>query len=250
MSVVQSGFFPASVQGQLRAPAQVTQWRQSAVDPSGIFKHIESGVFKVGAKFDVDFTADSIRGGFDAMAESGNAINFGSIAPTTSGFTSSTAVLTFNLGEVNFHPNSFFDQLNTLCEVGTNFKAFNMRFWLNNQSAFSVNSTSPTFYYTTSADWRRDFKLTGSFSGALIVPSSMPITQNLFVKGDNDVFVSGAYLPAEYTHYLYLAAEFPSGTYQLGTYGGLGQKTFTFRFSYDYTDIDAAVRETDLDGCP
>lgn len=243
-----SGFYATEVVGRLRTPSQVLQWNISRPDPSGL-RHWESGVYKPAAKgFPGERKLpDGLRGGFTAQLESGAAINFGEILVDNSGFLTNTVALTFNLGEVNGHPDSFFDIMNSSGSVGTNFKAFGLRFWLNNFSAFDRNPSGiPIFYFLTSADWQRDLSLTPTTQGIQIVPSSLPSSQNLFSKDDN-VFVSGAYLEQEFSHYLYIVGSFPSGVdYGLGTYGGLGSGIFTFRFSYDWSGIDANVRSTDI----
>lgn len=248
MSSAGSGFFPTEVVGALRAPAQIEQWTISRPNPSGL-RNNESGVYKPAAKGVTPLAADGLRGGFTAQMESGIPIDFGQSIPNESGFISNTAVITFNLGEVNGHPDSFFNELFAVSGVGTEFKAFNMRFWLSDFSIFESRNPSgiPIFYYLNSAEWRRNFKLTPSTVGAQVVPSSMPITQNWFSKADN-VFVSGAFREREFTHFLYLVAQFPSGTpYQLGTYGG--SSGFKMQFSYDWTGIDANVLSTDLEPC-
>lgn len=238
-----SGFFPTTVVGMLRAAGQVEQWDRNAIDPTG-FRHHESGEYRPDAKKLV-----ALCGGFTAQMESGVAINMGQIVlpPPTSGFKTDTVVLTFNLGEVNSHPDSFFDQMVAASSVGPNFKAFNMRFWEGSLSAFS-GLPRPTFYFRNSATWRRGYTLdpltsSGTLhSGVFILPSSMPDCDMLIKAKDPEVvFVSGNFKEPEICHFLYVRGIFPSGNYPLGTYGGLGLKTFTFKFSYDWTSIDAHV---------
>ena len=257
MTFVPSGFYRTAVSGALRAPAQIEQWNPLRIDPSG-FKQWESGVFKAAAKGTAGdrLAADGNRGGFTAQKESGVPIDFGENIANDNGFYSNTAVVTFNLGEVNRNPDSFFDQMLEAsgvqeCDnVGTNFKAFNMRFWVNNLDAFRTANASgiPIMYYLTSADWRRNLTLRETTPGAQVMPSSLPPDQNWFV-GDTDIFSSGAYRDSEFSHFLYMVAKFPPANYRLGTYGGSAEKNFTFRFTYDWTDIDANVRPTDSIDC-
>lgn len=240
-----SGFYPTEIQGRLRPPAQIEQWNIARPNPSGL-RHWESGVYKPSAKGTTRLAADGLRGGFQAQLESGVAIDFGKANVDNNGFYSNTICLTFNLGEINTHPDSFF---NLATGVDTWFKAFNIKFWVNEISALSGicgGSGTPTFYYLTSADWRRNLKLRSTTTGAQVVPSSLPSSQNLFSKGESTVFVSGVYTEQEFSHFLYIVGKFPSGcNYPLGTYGGSGQGTFTWRFTYDWTNITAAVRSTD-----
>lgn len=234
-----SGFFENSVVGALRAAGQILQWNIDQVSPSG-WRHHESGQYKPGAK-------TGLVGGFTAQKESGIAIDFGQINIAESGFYTDTVALTFNLGEVNSNSDSFFNQMVANSSVATNFKAFNMRIWVGSLSAFS-GQPQPTFYFRNSADWRRGYHLFPSDSGVSVLPSSMPTSQNVLSKGDNDVFVSGNFLEKQFSHFIYIRALFPSGTigqgkdYALGTYGGLGQGDFTLKFSYDYTNIDSLVK--------
>jgi len=238
-----SGFFPTIIIGSLRAAGQIEQWSRNSIDPTG-YRHHESGEYKTDAKRLV-----ALCGGFTAQKESGVAINLGQIIipDNSSGFMSETAVLTFNLGEVNSHPSSFFNQMIDASSVGTNFKAFNMRFWEGNLIAFS-GLPQPTFYFRNSATWRRGYILDpidasgNPNSGIFVLPSSMPdCSPNVFSKSPDSVFVSGNFLENEFSHFLYVRGVFPSGNYPLGTYGGLGLKTFTFKFSYDWTERTANV---------
>lgn len=237
---VVSGFYPDTVVGRLRAAGQVEQWFTDGLDPSG-YRHHESGHYLAGAKQLV-----ALCGGFTAQKESGVAINFGEIVvPDISGFMTNTVPITFNLGEINSHPSSFFNIMVSDASVGQDFKAFNMRFWMGSLSAFN-GMPQPTFYYRNSAQWRQGYILDPLSPFAVVIPSSMPVTgANVFSKSPDSIFVSGNFADSEFSHFIYVRGVFPSGTYTLGTYGGLGQKTFTLRFSYDWTDIDANVNEED-----
>jgi hypothetical protein len=226
----------------LRAPGQVLQWRPANVDPSGL-RHWESGNYRADAK--VGFV-----GGFDAQFESGMALDFGSVNAEDAGFLTDTIALTFNMGEVNTHVDSFFDQMVAVSSVGTNFKAFNMKFWVGDLTAFSATGVpTPIFHMAKSADWIRNKHVAPNGPGVEIVPSSLPASGNVLARSPSTVFVSGVYKDLEFSHFIYLAGEFPSGAFPLGTYGGLGQQDFTFKFSYDYTDIFANVKASDLDFC-
>jgi len=237
-----SGFFQSSVVGPLRAPAQILQWDRDLVNPSG-FRQWESGNYRPDSK--VGFV-----GGFQAQLESGNALNFGQVNAEDAGFFTDTIVLTFNMGEVNSHLDSKFDQMVAASSVATNFKAFNLKFHVDNLTAFTASGIpSPTFYMRRSAQWLQGLQVLPGNSGVEVVPSSLPPSANVLVKQQNLVFVSGAYLENEFTHFIYLRGQFPSGSFPLGTYGGPGQNNFTFKFSYDWTDINANVINSDLAAC-
>lgn len=237
-----SGFYSNQVIGSLRAGGQISQWNHNSVNPSG-HRHHESGVFKADAKY-VPF-----RGGFTAQKESGVAIDFGQVLASNSGFQTDAVILTFNLGEVNSHTDSYFNKMVDASSIGTNFKAFNMRFWVGNLTAFS-GIPNPTFYFLRSSEWREDFdfqpfisgiQMLGLSSGVQQLPLIMPEDQNIYAKTNEIVFISGNFKEKEFTEFIYIRGVFPSGNYLLGTYGGLGLNTFTFKFSYDYTDINANV---------
>jgi hypothetical protein len=229
----ESGFYSTEVIGRLRAPGQVEQWDKVRLDPSG-YRHHESGQYKADSK-----VLPTLVGGFTAQKESGVPLDFGSIYIEESGFRTNTAVFTFNQGEVNSHPNSYFNEMVAASSVGE-FKAFNMRLWQGNLDAFS-GLPQPTLYYRNASQWIQNYDLQPSDSGVLILPSSMPLTQNIFSKHPDDFAVSGNFREAEFTHFIYMKGFFPSGSYQLGTYGGLGLDTFTINFSYDYTDLEAFI---------
>lgn len=236
-----SGFFTDIVLGPLRPPAQIEQWNIDANDPFG-FKHWESGNYLPNAKI-------GLVGGFDAQFESGQSLNFGQTEASDTGFLTDTIVFTFNLGEVNTNVDSFFDEMIAASSVGTNFKAFNMKFWVGDLTAFSATGiANPVFHMRQSSGWLRGFSVVPGAANVVPVPSSLPSSGNIFSKSTG-AFVSGVYNNFEFSNYVYLRGEFPSGVTPLGTYGGLGQKTFTFNFSYDWTDINAAVLLGDLLPC-
>ncbi len=230
-----SGFYKTEVIGKLRPPYQVENWIRDKHSPSG-YRHFESGFYKPAAKI-------GLCGGFVAQNEVGDVIDFGSVYVANSGFYTNTAVLTLNMGEVNKHSDSFF---NAASGIGTNFKLFNIRFWFSNN--FEVAIYNPVFYYRQSASWLKGFNLRPNSPGAQIVPSSMPNTQNLFIKG-NQIFMSGVYKDKEFSNFLYLVGKFPSGAipFALGTYGGPMVGSFTFRFSADWTNIQARVLPGDIE---
>jgi hypothetical protein len=261
--VEQSGFFPTEVQGHLRPSAQIIQWNIAAPNPSGR-RHVESGSYRKTAHL-------QNCGGFTAQQESGVALDFGRIALPGggSGFDTATACITFNMGELNKNVFSRFDRLfnRGSGEGSEDLTCFNFRMWIGNLSAFDVVAYSglnrnpihidPVFHYRESAEWRQRYRLeltevSGGVSGApqvpvsgvAIVPSSMPEWPNVFAR-ENEVMVSGAYLDREFSNFVYLRGNFPdlpSGSYyKLGTYGGLGQKDFTLKFSYDYTRLDSNI---------
>jgi hypothetical protein len=230
-----SGFYADSVVGALRPPAQILQWDISKQDPSG-FKHVESGVYTPLAKL-------GNVGGFQAQSESGVALDFGSVYISSEqvvSFYSKTACFTFNLGEVNTHPDSYFDQGSGINSTG--YKVFNTRFWLHNHDA--ISGFLPTYYYLTSKHWRTGFVLTSGTSGVLTIPQSMPASQNILFQGR--IFASGAYSDTEFSDFIYARILFPSGIYTHGVYGGLGSGNFTFKISYDWTALAANVGSGDL----
>lgn len=258
--VVQSGFFTNEVLGHLRPTAQIIQWDLLAPNPSGR-RHVESGSYRKTAHL-------QNCGGFTAQQESGVALDFGSrqIPGGGSGFTTSTVAITFNMGELNKNPRSRFDQLfNNGSGTGSeDLTAFNFRLWMGELSAFNdvaysgasktPVSVKPVFHYRESAEWRGRYELellessgVGSgtpTSGVNIVPSGMPDCPNVFSRGD-EVMVSGAFIDREFSNFVYMRGFFPdlpSGQlYKLGTYGGLGENTFTTKFSYDYTRRDSNI---------
>ncbi len=236
-----SGFFTDTVLGPLRPPAQIQQWDRDANDPFG-FRQWESGNYKPNAKI-------GLVGGFDAQLESGNVLNFGEVTTNDNGFLTDTVVFTFNFGEVNAHPDSFFDQMVAASSVGTNFKAFNMRLWRGSVSAFtSTGAPTPVFHFLQSSGWKRGFTVTPGGADTSIVPTAIPPSGNIFAN-QTGVFVSGVYQDVSFSNFIYMRGKFPAGAFTLGTYGGLGESTFTFNFSYDWTDINAAVLVSDLLPC-
>lgn len=232
--MVNSGFYPTFVLGQLRAPGEIIDWSRNEIDPSG-FRHHASGHYKSAAR-------QNLVGGFTAQMESGHALSFGSPIVVQSGFKTETAVFTFNLGEVNSHIDSYFNEMVAASSVG-NFKAFGFRLWKGNLSAFI--GPDPELYFRNSAEWRRGYILEKNHSGVLVLPSSFPTYPNIFAKIDDLSYISGAFKEKEFTHFIYMRGFFPSGNYVLGTYGGLGQSDFTINFSYDYTALDANVNYPD-----
>lgn len=247
---ITSGFFPNAVSGALRAAGQVEQWDETKPSPVS-FRHWESGNYKPSAKGFETGEPDGLAGGFDAQQESGRAIDFGGTFISDSGFVTPTVALTFNLGEINSHPDSFFDIMFSEGSVDPDFKAFNMRFWLDSKTTFTDKGYAPEFFFLQQSGWSRDLVLTSGTAGALPVPSSLPSAQNIFVAG-NGVFSSGSYIEDQVSNFIYVAAHFPNNPsgYELGTYGGLGSGNFKFKLSYEWTDLDASVRSTDTTQCP
>lgn len=236
-----SGFFKDTVLGPLRPPAQIQQWDRDATDPLGL-RHWESGNYKTDAKL-------GLVGGFDAQLESGNVLNFGEIVTNDSGFLTDTVVFTFNFGEVNSHVDSFFDQMISASSVGLNFKAFNMKMWRGSVSAFtSASVPAPIFHFLQSSGWKQGFNVTPGGADTSVMPTSIPPSGNIFAN-QTDVFISGVYTDTSFSNFIYVRGQFPSGAFALGTYGGLGENTFTLKFSYDWTDINATTLVSDLLPC-
>lgn len=266
-SVIQSGFFASSVAGHLRPSAQIVQWNIASPNPSGL-RHVESGAIKRTAH-------GNHRGGFTAQKESGVAINFGSKSVSDGdAFSTDTVCLTLNFGQINENPLSRFEQMwnNGSGEAAKRLLGFNFRFWVGSLDAFStvalsgstpISGTKPNFFFRESAQWRRSYSLertepsgltsSGTFpsgapqvpvSGVFVLPSSMPTFPNIYSR-ERDISISGSFKDREFTNFVYLRGFFPdlpSGQkYKLGTYGGLGQNTFTLKFSYDYTAFDANI---------
>ena len=245
-----SGFFAGSVSGALRAPGQIEQWNETRPSPIG-FRHWESGANKASAKGFSRLDPDGLVGGFTAQKESGRAAEFGNTFVSESGFVTPTLTLTFNLGEVNTHPDSFFNIMVSDGSVSDQFKAFNMRFWIDNDSVFRDKGYQPQWFYIQRSGWIRNFTMTSGTAGALPLPSSLPDSQNIFVNG-TDIFASGAYRDAAFSNFIHVVGHFPplsSGTYDLGTYGGIGTSGFKFRLSYEWTGIEALTRVTDTTPC-
>jgi hypothetical protein len=125
--VVTSGFFPDLVVGDLRPPVEIVQWNQGLPEAVPL-RHIESGQSVGSARI-------GPVGGFDAQNISFNILNFGEAVVADSGFLSDTVVLTLNQGEVTDHVDSLFAAASG---ISTEFKVFNIRFWLTNKSAFNI----------------------------------------------------------------------------------------------------------------
>ena len=227
-----SGFYKNTVVGKNRAAGQVIVWDLGKPNPSG-WRQWESGVYKPSAKL-------GWAGGFQAQKESGVVVNFGEVYANDNGFYTDTVCLTFNLGEVNNNPASFFNIPNT---IGTNFRAYNFKFWIANSGAFT--GYSPKFYYKSYRTWQNNLALRSTTPGAAIVPNSLPAAQNIWTK-NGLVYVSGSYLEKEFTHFIYVVGKFPAGSYTLGTYGGLGTGDFRMRLTYDWTALGANVYSTDV----
>jgi len=231
--MIASGFFNTYILGKLRPPAQILQFNIDGMESSGI-KHVESGVYKPYAK-------TGLCGGFEAQHASGVSLDFGETIPSTNGFYSKTICFTFNQGEVNSHPDSYFA---TASGIGQDFKVFNVKCWSSNLSAFGTNR--PTWYYLPSKAWRRSFSLSSGTAGVQILPSVMPTLYNIPTLSPNAVFISGCYRDSEFSRFVYIVGLFPSGQYELGTYGGQSVGDFKFRLSYDWTGIKANVLDTDI----
>ena len=229
-----SGFYAASVTGDLRCAAQATQWSHNYISPSG-YRHYESGGYVPQAKV-------RVPGGFDAQNITFSQLDFGKVTPVTSGFDSDTVVLTLNLGEVNSNVNSRF--YNTT-GIGKNFKLFNIKFWMASKSAFTDTGYNADFYYKTSYSWLRYEQLGYHSPNISIVPTSLPDSPNVYVGADSSLYASGSWKDAAFSHYIYLFGHF-SGAYPLGTYGTLGGDNFTFRFTYDWTDQGSDVLSADF----
>ncbi len=247
MTTRPSGFYSDQVCGALRPSVQIGEWFHIGKPDPEPFRHIESGVFKPSAKNPTsaqDLSANFLRGGFRAQSQSGIPIDFGEVIPTSgSSFLTKTVALSLNMGEINLDPRSFFSTLHASSGVGDNFRAYNFRFFANNLNVFNQNTSLPTFYYQMSSGWIPNYSV--NTATACVVPSGLPDVQNVLVKG-TEIAISGSHNNADFTNYIYLAAEFPNDTYRLGTYGVSG---FQFKFSYDYTSAGAVVRPTDSLPC-
>lgn len=225
------------------------QWNETRPSPIG-FRNWESGVYKPAAKGFERLEPDGLVGGFDAQKESGRAAEFGNTFVNDNGFTTPTLTLTFNLGEINNHPDSFFNLMVADGSVSAAFKAFNMRFWIDSDSVFRDKGYQPSWWYIQQSGWSRNLTLSSGTAGALPLPSSIPDEQNIFVNGD-EIFSSGSYRDEAFSNFIYVAGEFPAfpSGYELGTYGGLGASGFKFKLSYEWTGIDARTRVTDTQPC-
>lgn len=229
-----SGFYENQVVGDVRPPAQATHWRIDRPDPSG-YRHRESGVYKPSSKV-------RLVGGMDIQAITLNTLDFGNVSYTSSGWMhTDTLAITLNQGEVNSNTSSYFYNMSG---VNQDYKLFNMKFWMPYQTAFS-GFDSTTFYYKTTRGWLRGDALTRDSAGITVVPSSLPSSPNIYA-GNDVLFVSGVHKDVGYSHYLYLFGAF-SGSAPLGTYGTPASDDFLFRITYDWTNKEAAVLDTDFD---
>jgi len=128
--------------------------------------------------------------------------------------------------------------------VHDNFKLFNIKLWLENNSAFSgINST---VYYKTDKNWLHGQTLNEQTSGVLPIPTSLPSAYNVPIGYDSRVYASGAFRDDQVSEFVYLFIHF-SGGVTLGTYGSQSLKDFRFRVTYDWTDWDASILATDID---
>lgn len=230
-----SGFFATGVVGNLRPPVQITQWNIDGPNPSG-WRQVESGVYKPISKL-------YWVGGFTAQRESGVALDMGDVIVNknqATEFYTDTVCFTVNQGEVNSNPDSFFDNASG---ISIGMKIYGMRFWLHNHDA--ISGYNPTFYFIGHRTWHQGLHLTSGTAGIQEVSTSLPTSQNIY-KNASDIFISGVFRDKQISDFIYLVGLFPSGTYTLGTYGGLGSGNFTFRLSYDWTDASANVVPADL----
>jgi|GEM_PF-4354083 len=122
--------------------------------------------------------------------------------------------------------------------ISEDISIFNMKLWLENDTAFSGLINEPYIQMLPSGIWRRNLILTSGAHGAYEVPRSLPSNPNI-MRIDGAPWMSG--VGQERTQIIYASLIFPSGTYQVGRYGGLGIGTFRWRFTYDWTSEDAHI---------
>ena len=124
--------------------------------------------------------------------------------------------------------------------VREDIQIFNLRLWIDKYTAF-VGYPKPSFYFRESNQWLGRYELQKGAFGVQVMPSSMPSYPNVFTRSPSEIMVSGTYLDREFSHFIYVKGFFAPANYHLGTYGGLGLKNFTLRFTYDYTDLNSKL---------
>jgi len=198
-------------------PVLVWSWDTSKVDPSG-YRHIDSGVYKPGAKSD-------LIGGFDSNQSSGVALNVLTQTDLTPSATvvGGTKALTVSLG---LPADSHFSSANAGA-VGSSLRIYNIKMWLNDKSDLTASGVTPTLYYRSDSSWTKGIALTSASSGVAAFPETegSGISLGVVNSGNADL---------EITNYVYTFLELPSGTYEQGVLGGLGGG-YEIRVSYDFT---------------
>jgi hypothetical protein len=116
--------------------------------------------------------------------------------------------------------------------ISEDISVFNMKLWIENDTAFSGLTTEPYIQMLPSGIWRRNLTLESGAYGAYEVPRALPDDPNI-MRIDGVPWLSG--VGQERTQIIYSSMIFQSGTYPVGRYGGLGAGTFRWRFTYDWT---------------
>lgn len=122
--------------------------------------------------------------------------------------------------------------------VSEDISIFNMKLWIENETAFSGFSPQPYIQMLPSGVWRRNLYLPSGAHGAYEVPRSVPDQPNIN-RIDGMPWLSG--VGHERTEIIYSSIILQSGTYPVGRYGGLGLGTFLWHFTYDWTAKNAHI---------
>jgi hypothetical protein len=132
----------------------------------------------------------------------------------------------------------FMPRWDTASGISEDVSIFNMKLWIENDSAFSGLSPQPYIQMLPSGKWIKNLVLTSGAYGAFEVPRSLPSQPNIN-RIDGMPWLSG--VGHERTQIIYSSIILTSGTYPVGRYGGLGAGTFLWHFTYDWTAKDAHI---------
>jgi hypothetical protein len=177
------------------------------------------------------YDIEQLAGTCEAISiEPSGYLNFGSgSTPFTAPWTSRTIAFIFMPKNDYDHPS-----------VSGGFNIFNMKLWIENDSAFNGLPGQPYIQMLPSGVWVRNLNLGSGQYGAYEVPRSVPENPNVF-RADGQAWMSGVG-QQQRTQIIYASIVFPSGEYPVGQYGGLGLGTFRWRFTYDWTDQYARLQ--------
>lgn len=157
-------------------------------------------------------------------------INFGSGSNiVTTPWTSRTVPLVFLPKWDNKH------------QVTTDITIFNMKLWMDSTTAFDDLNASGLYPYIQmlpSGVWVPNLQLSSGSYGAYEVPKSLPNQPNI-LRIDGAPWLSG--VGFERTQIVYTSITLPTGTYQVGQYGGLGTSELHWRFTYDWASRDSHI---------
>jgi hypothetical protein len=222
-SISAGGFVLAS--GELETTGSITQARPAAtiweydttkVDPTG-YRHVESGIYKPAAK-------KGVIGGFVAQNETtGNLslISQTDLSPAST-VTGPTKCVVVNISDPN---GLYFDAATET--ISSDRGIYNVKMWLNDQSAVSASGVSATVYYKKQSQWDKDISLTSGSAGV----AAFPTTEGTAIElGD----INARLTDSEVSDYVYMFVEMPAGTYGPGTIGG-DAGGYSVRVTYDFS---------------